>query len=142
MTLKMMMSMPNRPTAVYFADWLLALGGLKAAHELGVRVPEDLSIIGFDDTNMSDAAHPRLTAVCQDAVQLGVEAGVRLSRLVTGRSKEPFQITVPSFFEINESTGPAPANARLAGTAAALSVPSRETESEPDSLVTLGSQED
>lgn len=106
--LKMAMSMSERPTAIYYADWLLAVGGIKAAHEMGVRVPDDISIVGFDDTNMRQAVHPTLTAVCQNAVKLGAEAGTRLAQLLTGERKEPFQITAPSFFEINESTGPPP----------------------------------
>jgi DNA-binding LacI/PurR family transcriptional regulator len=106
--LKMVMSMAERPTAIYYVDWLLAVGGIKAAHEMGVRVPEDISIVGFDDTNMRHAVHPTLTAVCQNAVKLGAEAGTRLTQVLTGERKAPFQITMPSFFEINESTGPPP----------------------------------
>lgn len=112
--LKMAMSTADRPTAIYFADWLLAVGGIKAAHEEGVRVPEDMSIIGFDDTNMRQAVHPTLTAVCQNAVQVGMEAGARLSHLLTGRSQDSFQVTLPSYFEINESTGPPPEDAARA----------------------------
>ncbi|MBN2448520.1 MAG: LacI family DNA-binding transcriptional regulator, partial [Phycisphaerae bacterium] len=59
--LKMAVSMKNRPTAVYFADWLLAIGGLKAAHAMGVRVPEDLSIMGVDDADLRHTVHPTLT---------------------------------------------------------------------------------
>jgi len=106
--LKMAMSVAERPTAIYFADWMLAIGGIKAAHELGVRVPDDISIVAFDDANMRQTVHPTLTAVCQDALELGLLAGRRLLQLLTGENREPFQITVPSFFEINESTGPPP----------------------------------
>lgn len=102
---KMAVSMAERPTAIYFADWMLAAGGLKAAHELGLQVPGDLSIIGFDDAFMRHAIHPTMTAVCQNAVQLGNEAGKRLAKLMSGQDTDPFQITIPSFFEINESTG-------------------------------------
>ena len=107
--LKMIMSQSDRPTAVYFADWLPAVGALKAAHELGVAVPEAISIVGFDDTNMRQTVHPTMTAVCQNANQLGSEAASRLSQALSGRRREPFQITLPSFFEINRSSGPPPA---------------------------------
>ncbi len=63
--------MPNRPTAAYFADCMLAVGAVKTAHEMQVRVPEDISIIGFDDADRRLCVHPTLTAVCQDAVRLG-----------------------------------------------------------------------
>jgi len=108
--LKVVMSMPERPTAVYCADWMLAVGAVKAAHELSVRVPDDLSIIGFDDADGRHCVHPTLTAVCQDAVKLGVEASARLVKILDGDAQAPFQFTAPTFFEVNESTGPPPAH--------------------------------
>ena len=101
---KMAVSMAEKPTAIYFADWMLTVGGLKAAHELGLQVPGDLSIIGFDDANMRQTTHPTMTAVCQNAVQLGSEAGKRLAKLMAGQNQDLFQVTIPSFFEINKST--------------------------------------
>jgi len=109
---KMAMSAAIRPTAIYFADWALAVGGIKAAHKMGVRIPDDLSIVGFDDTNMRQAVHPTLTAVCQNAEQLGTEAGLRLTELIAGRSDTQFRVTLPAFFEINESTA-TPSGGRL-----------------------------
>lgn len=107
--LKMAMSMRDRPTAIYFADWLLAIGGLKAAHAAGVRVPDDLSIMGVDDTDLRHTVHPTLTAVCQNALDLGVKAGHALRQILAGQASTPLQITLPGFFEINESTA-APAH--------------------------------
>ncbi len=106
--LKMLMSMSERPTAVFCADWMLAVGAVKAAHEMGVRVPDDISIIGFDDADGRHCLHPTLTAVCQDAVKLGVEASSRLIKVLEGESIGCFQVTAPTFFEVNESTGPPP----------------------------------
>ena len=108
--LKMVMSMPDRPTAVFCADWMLAVGAVKAAHELRVRVPDDLSIVGFDDADGRHCVHPTLTAVCQDAVKLGSEASSRLIKMLEGESVGQFQVTAPTFFEVNESTGPPPEN--------------------------------
>jgi DNA-binding LacI/PurR family transcriptional regulator len=73
---------------------------------MGVRVPDDISIVGFDDADRRHCVHPTLTAVCQDAVQLGFEASSRLTRVLTGQASGHFQITAPTFFEVNESTGP------------------------------------
>ncbi len=103
--LKMAMRMRNRPTAFYFADWLLAIGGLKAAHSLGVRVPQDLSIMGVDDTDLRHTVHPTLTAVCQNALELGLKAGQSMAQILAGQAPTPLQVTLPGFFEINESTG-------------------------------------
>lgn len=103
--LKMAMSMQDRPTAIYFADWLLAIGGLKATHAMGIRVPEDLSIVGVDDTDLRHTVHPTLTAVCQNAFGLGTKAGQALRQILAGQATGPLQFTLPGFFEINESTG-------------------------------------
>ena len=114
--LKMVISMKDRPTAIYFADWLLAIGGLKAAHAMGIRVPEDLSIMGVDDADLRHTVHPTLTAVCQNAFDVGAKAGRALRHILTGQSSTPVQITLPGFFEINESTGLPPQDANsLAG---------------------------
>ena len=102
----MVMSLPERPTAIYFADPLLGVGAVKKAHALGIRIPEDLSIVGFDDTDMRFAVHPTLTAVCQDARALGHEAARWLARKLTGGADRSLQRTMTSFFEINESTSP------------------------------------
>ncbi|GMU81646.1 MAG: LacI family transcriptional regulator [Planctomycetota bacterium] len=101
----MLRSRAERPTAIFFADPVLAVGAMKRAAELGVQIPGDLSIVGFDDTDMRFAVHPTLTAVCQDASLLGLEAARWLTR---GVFSEPLRRTIPTFFEINASVGPAP----------------------------------
>ncbi|MBI5865241.1 MAG: LacI family DNA-binding transcriptional regulator [Planctomycetes bacterium] len=102
----MLRSLAAAPSAVFFADPVLALGAVKRAAELAVQIPRDLSIIGFDDTDMRFAVHPTLTAVCQDASLLGLEAARWLTR---GSFREPLRRTIPTFFEINASVGPGPA---------------------------------
>lgn len=103
---KLLMSMPDRPTAVYLADPLMGVGAMRTAHELGVRVPEDLSIVGFDDTNVRFGVYPTMTAVCQDARALGVEAASRLACGISEAAELRIRTTVPSFFEVCDSTGP------------------------------------
>ena len=105
--LKLTRSMPERPTAIYFADPLLAVGAVQKAHELGVRIPDDVSIIGFDDADMRHAVYPTLTAVCQDASRLGFQAVAWLGQLLSGSAPGRFPHTIPTLFEINRSTGPA-----------------------------------
>ncbi len=106
--LKLTRSMPERPTAVFFADPLLAVGAVQKAHELGVRIPDDLSIIGFDDADMRYAVYPTLTAVCQDAAKLGFQATTWLGHLLSGSGPQHFHRTIPTFFEINRSTAAPP----------------------------------
>jgi DNA-binding LacI/PurR family transcriptional regulator len=112
--IKLSQSMRDRPTAVYFADPLLAVGAVQKAHEMGVRVPEDLSIIGFDDADLRHAVYPTLTAVCQDAGKLGFQAAAWLGHVLRGTGPRRFQKTIPTFFEINRSTAP-PTNGELNG---------------------------
>lgn len=104
--LKLARSMPERPTAIYFADPLLAIGAMQKAHELGLRIPEELSIVGFDDADMRHAVYPALTAVCQDAGKLGFQAATWLGHMLSGSAPKKFQKTIPTFFEINRSSGP------------------------------------
>lgn len=110
--MEMLMSRGERPTAIFFADPLLGVGAVKKAHEMGVRIPAELSVIGFDDTDMRLAVHPTLTAVCQNANQLGYEASRWLVRAVTGATTKPLRKTIPTFFEINQSTAPPPTRER------------------------------
>jgi LacI family transcriptional regulator len=100
----MIMSLPQRPTAVFLADPLLGVGAMKRAHALGLRVPDDLSVISFDDTDTRFAVHPTLTAVCQDARSLGHEAARWLAQMLNGGMEKTFQKTITTFFEINDST--------------------------------------
>ena len=60
----------------------MALGAMKTARELGYRIPEDISIIGFDDIPESPYFHPPLTTIRQDMVQIGVTAVNQLLHLL------------------------------------------------------------
>lgn len=100
--------MPNRPTAVFFADPCLAVGALNSAPELGIRVPEDISIIGVDDADLRFSVQPTLTAVCQDVTRLGFEAAARLTRSIIGNEEDQCRKLLPTFLEINKSTDVVP----------------------------------
>ena len=104
--IKMLLSMAQPPTAVFFADPLLTVGAINTAHEMGVRVPGDIAVVGFDDADMRHSTYPTTTAVCQDAGQLGFEAATGLMRMVLNGSREPLRRVLPTFFEVNQSTGP------------------------------------
>jgi LacI family transcriptional regulator len=60
----------NRPTAIFCCNDLLAIGALQAAKEAGIRVPEQLSIIGFDDTILSTVTNPALSTIAQPMDQM------------------------------------------------------------------------
>ncbi|WP_159881265.1 LacI family DNA-binding transcriptional regulator [Paenibacillus puerhi] len=64
-------SQPERPTALFCCNDLLAIGALQAAKELGLRVPEDVSIVGFDNTILASVTDPPLTTVAQPIEAMG-----------------------------------------------------------------------
>jgi DNA-binding LacI/PurR family transcriptional regulator len=99
---------PRRPTALLCMSDELALGAIRAAEELGVRVPEEVSIVGFDDTPAARWSDPPLTTVRQDLVEKGRRAGELALRLLGGaRPGRPTTIGVE--LVTRASTAPAPA---------------------------------
>lgn len=76
-------------TALFCANDEMAAGALRAAHEAGVRVPDDLSLIGFDDIAMSSLIEPPLTTIGVDKEKMGRRAMARLIELVEGSDQRP-----------------------------------------------------
>jgi LacI family transcriptional regulator len=81
-----LLSRPNRPTAIFAANDMTAMGVYQAANELGLQIPEDLSVIGFD--NLREAAYlsPPLTTIDQFIEKMGTLATEMLSMLVKGEA--------------------------------------------------------
>ena len=100
-----LMSLPQPPTAVYFTDPLACMGAIAQVHSLGLRIPNDVSIVGFDDGDARFRTWPIYTAVCQDAAQLGFEAALWLTRKLAGVNGDPVQKEMSTFFEVHETTG-------------------------------------
>ncbi|MDQ0952005.1 LacI family xylobiose transport system transcriptional regulator [Streptomyces phaeochromogenes] len=86
-----LLKLPDRPTAVFAGNDLQALGLYEAARELGLRVPEDLSIVGFDDLPVARWVGPPLTTVRQPLTEMA-EAAARLV-LDLGRGERPSAAT-------------------------------------------------
>lgn len=75
---KTLMALPEPPTCILMPDDHTALGALDAAAELGLRVPEDLSIAGYDGSRIAQLTRPRLTTVAQDSTRIGTQAAIYL----------------------------------------------------------------
>ena len=103
-----LLMLPEPPTAIYVTNPLTTVGMLHRCLELKIRVPEELSIIGFDDSDVRYRTFPRYTAVCQDAEQFGYEATRWLTRTLEGVESEAFRVHRPTTMSFNQSTGPAP----------------------------------
>jgi DNA-binding LacI/PurR family transcriptional regulator len=108
------MAMADRPTALFLTDPLTSLGAVGEARRLGLRVPTDLSIVGFDDAELRLGVVPQLTAVCQDSRALGREA-VTLLVNVTSKPKRAPGKPLRCWFEVHETTGRRPIIATSAG---------------------------
>ena len=104
-----LLALPEPATAVYFADPLPTIGSLRRLRELGLEVPRDFSVVGFDDDNARVLGSPVYTAVCQDAPTLAAMTGQLLCRMMRGGGDvPPPRIDLESYFEVNQTTGPAP----------------------------------
>lgn len=110
--LNRLMAMPVPATAIYYADPLACMGAITRAHEIGLRIPEDVSIVGFDDADIRFRVWPALTAVCQDATQLGFEASLWLTRKLMGMEDQALSKKTTTFFEVHGTTGLPPKEPR------------------------------
>lgn len=72
--IKVLMALPRCPTAVFVANNLMTLGALRALHEAGIRIPDDVALVGFDDMPWATSLNPPLTAVSQPAQEIGSSA--------------------------------------------------------------------
>jgi len=79
---------PDRPTAVFAANDLSAIGVMEVAHDLGLVVPDDLSVIGFDNVPESALASPPLTTVAQPLQRMGAEALRLLVDVIDGTERD------------------------------------------------------
>ena len=73
-----MLSLPTPPTCIFFPDDYAYLGGVKAINEAGLRIPEDISAVGYDGIHLARVMSPRLTTWRQNTEELGRTAAVRL----------------------------------------------------------------
>jgi LacI family transcriptional regulator len=96
-----------RPTAVVCFNDKVAVGVMEAAVARGLRVPEDLSVAGFDDIGVSRATTPRLTTVRQPLQEMGRTAVTMLMRQIDGHAHEALSMELETRLVVRESTGPA-----------------------------------
>ena len=94
------------PSAIFVCNDLMAMGVLRAAHEAGLRVPEDMSIVGFDDIELSSYTSPPLTTVAQPKERLGVMAVDMLLERVTGRRHDVCKVVLQPELRVRASTAP------------------------------------
>jgi DNA-binding LacI/PurR family transcriptional regulator len=104
----MMLQFSPRPTAIFAANDLVALGVLAALRELGLRCPEDVSLVGFDDLELASFTNPALTTVAQPAYQMGARAAALLFERLRGEDLPAQHIIMKAALKARDSTAAPP----------------------------------
>lgn len=104
-----LLSLENRPTCIIMADDYAALGGLEAIRGAGLRVPQDISVAGYDGVGILQMCRPQLTTVHQDTLRIGQAAARKLVHLIE-QPHTTFQevISIPCHLIPGETVGPVP----------------------------------
>ncbi|MEW6667685.1 MAG: LacI family DNA-binding transcriptional regulator [Thermodesulfobacteriota bacterium] len=113
-----LLALPDPPSAVFAASDMLALGAMAAVREKGLRIPEDISVAGFDDIDFAAYSAPPLTTVRVPAREMGERAVSVLLDMIEGRCKNPPRVILPTEIVIRESCrewDPPPGHARRRG---------------------------
>ncbi|MEW1840968.1 LacI family DNA-binding transcriptional regulator [Nonomuraea angiospora] len=105
-----LLALDERPTAIVAGNDEIAVGVLAAAKELGVTVPGELSVTGFDDTPQTQWTTPRLTSVRQPLVGMGRMAVETVIGMVDGVQPASRHLQLATTLSVRDSTGPAPSS--------------------------------
>lgn len=101
-----LLDLPDPPTAVFAGNDEIALGAIETARARGLRVPEDLSVVGFDDTILARTASPPLTTVRQPLREMGGVALRTALRLADGEKLESHHVELATELVVRASTAP------------------------------------
>ncbi|MCA2226308.1 LacI family DNA-binding transcriptional regulator [Nonomuraea aurantiaca] len=103
-----LLRLPDRPTAIFATNDGQAIGVYHAAHQLGLRVPDDLSVIGFDDMPSARWAIPPLTTIRQPLRQMAAAATSMVLKLAQGEPLSQSRIELATELVVRDSTAPPP----------------------------------
>ncbi|MCX8067345.1 MAG: LacI family transcriptional regulator [Anaerolineae bacterium] len=101
-----LLALPDRPTAIFAASDVQAVGVLEAARELGLRVPQDLSVVGYDDVEIAEIVG--LTTMRQRLFESGQRGVELLLRTLADPTTKPVHEVLPTELVVRETTGPPP----------------------------------
>jgi LacI family transcriptional regulator len=103
---KQLMQLEEPPTALIAFDSILTLGALLAFRQLGLRCPEDVSLVGFDDAEWAEVVSPSLSVVRQPVYDIGAKACELLLERIRSPERKPSSHRLKGSFIERESTGP------------------------------------
>jgi LacI family transcriptional regulator len=110
-----LLGLPQRPDAIFCASDSIAVGALDALHELGVRVPDDVALVGYDNRHFSQYQRPPLTTVALPLVEMGKLAGKLLLSAILNNEREDAIHYVPCQLVVRQSCGAQRADASPKG---------------------------
>lgn len=99
-------NMKNRPTAIFSMNDEMAIGAMQTLKNQGIRIPEDISVTGFDDIAYAKYSDPSLTTISQPAEEMGKMAMDMLLKVIEGEPLSQRECVLPTEFIIRKSTGP------------------------------------
>lgn len=102
--MRVLLALPKTPDAVFCYNDLLAAGALRTLLQAGVRVPEEIAVVGFDDIEEGHYLSPSLTSVSPDKQLLASLAVGQLFKRLEGDTSDPVELEVPHHLEVREST--------------------------------------
>lgn len=105
-----LLALEHPPTAIIASNDVMAFGVMHRIRQRGLKIPDQLSVVGFDDIAAAAMASPPLTSVRTPMSDIGAKAGETIIDLLEGRVPEPRQVYFPLEFMVRESIGPAPAH--------------------------------
>lgn len=103
-----LLRMVRAPSAIFAGNDMIALGVLTALRELGLRCPQDVSLIGFDDLDIAEITNPQLSSVFQPGYQLGETAARLLLERVAGSTSAAKHLVLGTELRIRQSVAPPP----------------------------------
>ncbi len=104
-----MLARPVRPTAIFAGADIAAIGVLNAVHEAGLRIPEDISVAGYDNTSIAAMGPVSLTSVDQDGHLMGVNAARLLLERIEGKRQRSVLLSLSPTLVPRRTTAPPPA---------------------------------
>jgi len=107
-----LLNLADRPTAIFCFNDEMAIGVIKCATQMGIEIPQELSIVGFDNIPFSEYCSPQLTTVHQPRQLIGESAMKLLLSILSGKKPNP-EITLPAQLILRETTMPPPIDKRL-----------------------------
>jgi LacI family transcriptional regulator len=96
---------PAAPDAVFVASDIMAVGALRALQEAGLRVPEDISLVGFDDVPMAERVFPGLTTIRQPIYEMGYSTFELLLKAINNPKNQVYQVLLSTELIVRSSSG-------------------------------------